>query len=48
MKPLEENRGLHKCLKWFMVGLIAMVFELLPFGESLEIVPFPSFTVSFM
>lgn len=48
MKPLSHNTGLHKSLKWFMSGLILMVFELLPIGDSLEIVPFPGLTVKYI
>lgn len=41
MKSLQENTGLVKCLKIFMGSIILTVLEILPFGEMIEIVPFP-------
>ena len=48
MKPLSQNNALYKGLRWFMIGLIAMVFEIIPVGDALEIVPFPGFTVRYI
>jgi magnesium-transporting ATPase (P-type) len=48
MKPLKENTGLVKCLQFFMIGLLGMTFEVVPFGEMIEIVPFPDFSVIFI
>ena len=48
MKPLKENTWLLKGLKWFMLALLGMVFELVPVGDFLEIVPFPGFVVRIM
>ena len=48
MKPIEENTGLLKCLKVFMGLTLTTLMELTPFGEMIEIVPFPSMQVRFM
>lgn len=45
MKPLSQNGGLITSLKYFMLGLIGIVLEIVPVGDVLEIVPFPGFNV---
>ena len=48
MKPIEDNTGLLKCLKVFMGLTLTTLMELTPFGEMIEIVPFPNMQVRFM
>lgn len=41
MKPIQENTALIKCLKVFMGAIVLCILEVMPFGEMIEIVPFP-------
>jgi cation-transporting ATPase 13A1 len=48
MKPIQDNQGLLKCLKIFMGLTLTTLMEITPFGEMIEIVPFPGVQVRFM
>lgn len=48
MKPIQENTGLIKCLTIFMGLVLTTLMELTPFGEMIEIVPFPSMQVNYI